>query len=323
MSIQLKPWDANRLKEIVNLWNQELDGQFPMRQELFKVNSFEDKNVYTSGSRIAVNDEDKVIGFVVAKKWQEDLHVAIPSDTGWIQVLLVGRDYRYDGIGSALLKHAEEALKETGMKRILLGRDTWHYFPGIPTQDTETIEWFKARGYSLASSNDNDYDMICHYNNSLQPIMPCIAGVEFSILNKEEKVNLLRFMHRCFPGRWEYEAMKYFEKGGDGREFVIAKKNDKIIGFCRINDPDSPFIAQNVNWAPLIDGKMGGIGPLGIDPVERKNGYGLTLVEAATVFLRARNIHSIVIDWTGLTSFYEKLGYEIWKSYSNYQKEIS
>src|SRR5699024_8165519 len=107
-----------------------------------------------------------------------------------------------------------------------------------------------------------------------------------------------------------------------GREFVVLRKNNRIIGFCRINDEHSPMIAQNVYWAPLITGELGGVGPLGIDENERGQGYGLAIVEAGLAFLRQRGICHIVIDWTDLVNFYKKLGFCPWKGYLVYQKEI-
>ena len=82
------------------------------------------------------------------------------------------------------------------------------------------------------------------------------------------------------------------------------------------------MIAQNVYWAPLFNGKLGGIGPLGVDSAERGNGYGIAIVEAAIAFLRSRDIKNIVIDWTGLVGFYRKLDYEVWKGYTSYRKVL-
>jgi len=100
------------------------------------------------------------------------------------------------------------------------------------------------------------------------------------------------------------------------------KKDDEIVGFCRINDQDSPFIAQNTYWAPLYNNELAGLGPLGIDAKERGNGYGLAIVEAAIAFLRKRGHRRIVIDWTDLVDFYAKLGYQKWKTYHSYKKYL-
>ncbi|MBN6206260.1 GNAT family N-acetyltransferase [Ralstonia pickettii] len=313
------PWDSTRLTEIVTLWNHEIANDFPMRNELFKQNSFDDENVYNEGSQIVVDEDDNVIGFIVAKRWQEKLEIEMAKDIGWIQSLLVDNRYRNQGIGSKLLHHAEAKLKTSGIKNILLGRDPWHYFPGIPTQYEDTAKWFEKRGYKELGK---EFDLIRHYAPSTKSFLPFYENVTFSILEESEKDDLIAFLHRCFPGRWEYEAIHYFEKGGTGREFAVIKKHNQIIGFCRINDAYSPFIAQNVYWAPLFKEELGGVGPLGVDPEERGNGYGLAIVEAGIYFLRERNIHSLVIDWTGLVNFYEKLGFDVWKSYVSLRKDV-
>ncbi len=317
--MRLESWDSKRIKDLVKLWNQELGEEFPMRTALFEQNSFNDKNVLYEGSFIAVDSEDKVVGFIVAKKWQEQLDVGMKEDIGWIQVLLVDHKYRNQGVGERLLTQTEASLKSSGVNQILLGKDPWHYFPGIPEQKTNVMKWFEKRGYEACG---NEHDLICNYDNTDETVLPSFEGVKFSLLDEKDKSDFLSFLHRCFPGRWEYEAIQYFEKGGTGREFVILKRNNEILGFSRINDAHSILIAQNTYWAPLFHEQLGGIGPLGIDPNERGKGYGIAIVEAAITYLRKRAIKRIVIDWTGLVAFYEKIGYEVWKSYRSFKKDL-
>ena len=311
--------DCKWLPDLVTLWNQELGEKFPMREELFNQNSFQDVNVLYEGSQIVVNEDNRVVGFIVTKKWNDSIDVGISATTGWIQVLLVDHEYRNKGIGTKLISHAESKLIESGINHIWLGRDTWHYFPGIPMEYDHTALWFEKRGYVKSGE---DFDLDCHYEKTHDISLPSKDDVEVAIVQPKEKEHLLEFLHHSFPGRWEYEAIQYFQLGGTGREFVVLKKNGKIIGFCRINDSDSPVIAQNVYWSPLYENELGGVGPLGIDASERKHGYGLFIVEAAIQHLRKRGIQSIVIDWTGLVDFYKKLGYEVCKSYYSYQKHL-
>src|SRR5699024_9015775 len=233
------PLEKDRLQDLTALWNKNLGSEFPMTGELFVQNSFQDKNVCYKSSRIAIDEQDKVIGFIVAKRWQEDLDVVMSEGTGWIQVLLVDQEARGKGIGSKLLGHAESELIAAGVKEILLGRDPYHYFPGIPSGYQETVTWFEARGYV---SNGKEYDLLREYTGDEGKALPEIGDVEFTLLAKKEKEAFLAFLHRCFPGRWEYEALEYFRKGGTGREFTVLKKNGHIIGFCRINDEHSPMI---------------------------------------------------------------------------------
>lgn len=311
-------WDREQEDELLDLWNQEIGEDFPMRKDLFVQNSFQDENVCLEASLIAVNQENNVVGFILAKRWQEEIKVNMSEDTGWIQVLLVRKQERNKGIGSALLAHAEARLKAKGMKQILLGRDPYHYFPGVPTIYPAVAAWFDKKGYV---HYENEVDLTNAYDEEEAVEVPRPNNAVFSLLELKDKEAFLDFMRRCFPGRWEYEAVHYFAKGGTGREFVVLKKEGKIIGFCRINDIDSPMIAQNVYWDPLFDTSLGGVGPLGVDANERKQGFGISIVEAAIAFLRKRDIENIVIDWTGLIAFYEKLGFNVWKEYYAYKKE--
>lgn len=315
--MKLIPWSKDRVDELVSLWNKELSTHFPMRKELFIQNSFADINVLEQGSLIAVDSNGKVIGFVVSKMWQEKTQVVMDSKRGWIQVLLVDSEHRGHGIGTSLLEHAEAALKENGAEVLQLAGDPFHYFSGIPDEYPEVQQWFEKFGYY---NKINTFDLINHMSKKYPH--PSNSSATFSILTIEEKEDLLSFLGRCFPGRWEYETIKYFEMGGTGREFVVAKKDGSIIGFCRMNDALSPSIAQNVYWSPLFEQEIGGIGPLGIDPLEQKQGYGLEVVEAAMAYLQGRGIATIIIDWTILVEFYGKLDYKPWKKYGIYLKEL-
>lgn len=317
--LEMTAWNKEYLDALVALWNREMGEDFPMRKELFIQNSFEDVNILWDGSKIALDDSGNVIGFVVSKCFQDDSVDHMPDKTGWIQALVVDTRSQGQGVGTYLLEHAEASLRGKGMQQILLGRDTYHYFPGVPLKYEKAAQWFTSKGYDKQKTY---HDLICSYDMD-EVKKPSISGVHFEWLAADEHETLLTFMHRCFPGRWEYEAKTYFQAGGTGREFVVMKRADKIIGFCRVNDADSPIIAQNVYWAPLFAEEMGGIGPLGIDSAERGQGLGLAIVKAGIATLRERGITNIVIDWTDLVDFYKKLGYSVWKSYDSYQKEIS
>lgn len=317
--MKMMSWNRELLDGVLHLWNRELGKAFPMRKELLEQNSFEAINICWDSSLAVLDDAEHVIGFIIVKCYQDQLDMDMPVRTGWIQALVVDSRFQNQGIGTRLLEHAESKLKDKGMETVLLGRDPKHYFPGVPHVCERAAVWFASRGYEKQGT---DYDLARSYDSSESITYPAIGGVSFDVLDENEKSELMQFLHRCFPGRWEYEAATYFQDGGSGREFVVLKKDDRIIGFCRINDADSPVIAQNVYWAPLFQEALGGIGPLGVDAAERGHGYGLAIVEAGIAVLRNRGVKHIVIDWTGLIDFYQKLGYHIWKSYDAYRKVL-
>jgi predicted N-acetyltransferase YhbS len=65
----------------------------------------------------------------------------------------------------------------------------------------------------------------------------------------------------------------------------------------------------------LLGKFYGGLGPLGIAKAHRKRGLGLAIVALAVEDLKKRGVQRMCIDWTTLTDFYGKLGFEVWKRY--------
>src|SRR5690606_2089447 len=194
----------------------------------------------------------------------------MPATVGWIQCMLVGKLFQNEGLGSELLRHAEQTLLEAGVDEIRLGRDPWHYFPGVPLEYDASIRWFEKRGYVKGGV---ETDLIRNVQDSgLYKLSN--SAEHYRLLTKDDIPSLLEFLERAFPGRWHYEAIHYEMIGGIGREFIGFFMEGELRGFCRINDSQSPVIAQNVYWSQLCKGEMGGIGPLGIDREIRGNHFG-------------------------------------------------
>lgn len=302
--------------DIVELWNKEIGDRFPMSVALWNQNTKTEPNVMNEGS-LAVVEEGRLRGFIVVKRYMEKLDVQMPTTVGWIQCMLVGMSSRNEGIGSKLLRLAEQALLDAGVEEIRLGRDPWHYFPGVPLEDETTINWFEKHGYVKGGV---ETDLIRDVGGGEFYKLTNPSG-HYRLLTQADIPSLLRFLERVFPGRWHYEAIHYQMISGTGREFIGFFMDDDLQGFCRVNDPQSPVIAQNVYWSALRHGEMGGIGPLGIDRAIRGHHFGIDLVKAAANELISRGVSDIVIDWTQLTAFYGKLGFTPWKQYQSMTKQ--
>lgn len=303
--------------DIVALWNEEIGDRFPMSIALWNQNTTNEPNVLKEGS-LAVMEKGELNGFIVAKRYSEKLEATMPTSVGWIQSMLVRKSCRNQGLGSNLLQLAERALIEAGVEEIRLGRDPWHYFPGVPLEDQTSIHWFEKQGYIKGGIETDlikdvrDRELFSLTNSS----------EHYRLLTKDDIPSLLRFLKRTFPGRWHYEALHYDLIGGSGREFIGFFIEDELLGFCRLNDPKSPVIAQNVYWSALRQGQLGGIGPLGIDREIRGSHFGIDLVKSAANELIGRGMTEIVIDWTQLVAFYGKLGFTPWKQYQSMAKTV-
>ncbi|EHQ62350.1 GCN5-like N-acetyltransferase [Paenibacillus dendritiformis C454] len=322
MDVNVIPLQAEWLVPMLDLWNRELGEHFPMREELLRYNTLQDVNVYAPGSWLAHGPDGTLLGFVIAKTWQEEERgMKLGEGGGWIQALVVRSEARGRGLGSRLLALAEEALQSAGVDKVFMGRDPWHYFPGVPTALASARPWLERRGYRFLYEV---HDLYASVKNEPAVRPAYSGGAQARLLECSDREEMLRFFRRCFPGRWYYEAQCYWERGGQGREFLgLLTESGEMIGFCRVNDEASPYIAQNTYWAPLVPEPLGGIGPLGVDSRYRGKGYGLALVEEGIAELQARGMKHLVIDWTELVDFYAKLGFQPWKSYDLMAKSWS
>ncbi|MCG3088113.1 GNAT family N-acetyltransferase [Sporosarcina cyprini] len=308
--------DEVKPERIISLWNRSIGGRFPMTNELWQQNTVDDRSVMREAS-LAVVEGQELLGIIVAKRPEEHNEMAMQK-MGWIQCLLVDENARNKGIGNRLLECAEEAFRKQGITDIRLGRDMRHYFPGVPAEDTSAIDWFTKRGYVCETV---ETDLIAHVKG-WEPYELENGLQHFRLLTEKELPQLLEFLERSFPGRWHEEAKNYVLLNGTGREFIGLFENDQLQGFCRMNDGASPQIGPNTYWRKLVQGELGGIGPLGIDRSLRGRGFGLDIVKAGANELMKRGVNSIVIDWTQLVSFYEKLGFTPWKQYQTMSKQL-
>ncbi|KGR77717.1 GNAT family N-acetyltransferase [Ureibacillus manganicus] len=303
------------INRIVQLWNKCLGTSFPITEELWVQNTVNDINLQRTGS-VAVVEDQELLGFVIAKQFKEITPTLMSQEIGWIQCLLVKPEARGKGVGRTLLQNAESSFQN--VKEIRLGRDPWHYFPGVPLEQPDTIKWFEYKGYTKDSIEIDLVKRVVDEN----PFTLSNSKDHFRVLTKEDLPQLLNFLNDVFPGRWHYEAYRYTQINSTGREFMGFFIDGELKGFCRMNDPESPMIAQNVYWSKLFSSPLGGIGPLGIDRAVRGSNFGLDLVKAAVNELMARGMHHIVIDWTQLERFYGKLGFTKWKQYQTMSKGV-
>lgn len=320
--MRMKPLTEKHRNGILSLWNQEWTELFPLRDRLIEQNVYHDPNWLREGSWVAIDELGGLIGFVIAKGYRDELEpFGIPRELGWIQALLVAKQARGKGIGSELLRRAEDALRRHGASRVMLGNDLQsRLFPGLPEPKAVTKQWFEKRGYSY---REDVHDLVNHYADGEKVELPELQGASLSIATGSDRERMEAFMSRCFPGAWDYQHREYWKRGGTGREYVLLERDGEVIGFCRMNDDQSPLLAQNIYWAQTFDAPLGGIGPLGIDEGYRGYRYGISIVQAAIHYLLERGNRSIVIDTTPFVDFYGKLGYGTWRTYAKYEKSLT
>lgn len=292
----------------MDLWNQEMGFIYPITKSLYdqNVTNYNQKKVF-----VAYKD-DVLVGFVIAKKYENEDLMSY-NNLGFISLIYVAKKHRKQGIGSSLLRLAEEYLKDK--TTINIGKDIYNFFPGVPCDfDNLTDIWLEKRGYV---GERYTHDLI-NYNPKKIPLRE--DNFTYKLCTLEDKDALLEFMKNNFQGRWYFEASSYFANGGTGKEYSICKDQDKVIAFARTNDRDFSIIHYNTTWYHRFN-NLGGVGPLGVDKNYRGLNLGYNIVAYGINTLIDKSITEIIIDWTGLLEFYQQFGFEVWKSFKYMAKK--
>lgn len=189
----------------------------------------------------------------------------------WLRVLIVDRQARRRGIGSALLADAERR----GVS--VIGAEPGNYFtPGVLETDAP---FFRARGYAETAETWNLFaDTAAPHPGPL----PARAG-------RGDRERVLDFIEENFGPIWRFEAAKAFDR--DVPPLFITEENGAITGFA----------AHDVNNRGL-----GFFGPTGVAKSMRGRGLGCELLRASLADLGRLGFARAVIPWTDALDFYRK-----------------
>lgn len=304
-------------EKMYNLWNQEYGYIYPISKELFERNL---SNIYQNASFIAYDDE-QVVGFIISKIWNDPFYIPTYSESGWISLFFVKKEYRGKGIGSTLFEYSENELRRIGKKIIYLGKDYLNFFPGLPVDLKSSEEWFKKKGFERPYDT---FDLIKNLKVCGKEKLPLKnKNIIFRIARLSDKEQLLDFIKKNWPGRWLKETIDYFDNGGTGREYAIGLDNGQICAFAKICYPRTKMelISYSLTWRNRFVA-LGGIGPLGVDISYRHRNLGYDIVAFANNVLIDSSASDIIIDWTGLLDFYRHMKFEVFKSYYYLNKKL-
>lgn len=225
-----------------------------------------------------------------------------------ILALCVAPEYRCGGIGSSLLRQAEEAMRQAGYKTYILGRSTAGYLcQGVPyAKDAPVPVFFEKRGYVAAWSS---IDMVLNLHEfSLQTLAlrPQPDGVIFRMASPKELCDV-----RVAVAQTEPYWVRFY--AGDISVFV-AEFEGEIVGFV--------LLLSDMCFATNFLGRVGGLGCLGVVPKWREKGIGLRLAAHATQALLERGMDWSYLGYTWLEDWYGRLGYRVYARFWMGEKHL-
>ncbi len=250
-----------------------------------------------------VEQGGRLVGFALARA---PLRPWAALDVGHVALLAVDPDAQRRGVGAALWATAVAALHARGRTRVRLGADPERLLPGVPVAAPPgTWRFLRARG---AVPGAFEADLLLDLRVPVTaPPLP--AGVTLVADAPDEASALVA---RAFPGRWADEVRRCADAG---TTVLTLRQGDRAVGFCVAARPSDAVLVGGLAWTATLPGRVGGLGPLGLEAEARGTGLGLALVAAAARWQQEAGADTAVIDWTDLTRFYGRLGAFVWRAY--------
>ncbi len=308
--------ELSNYDELIRLWNQEYQNIYPITKELWMRNI---ENIDYDASFVAYI-KDEIVGFILGKTWNDEYLIESYLNVGWVSLIFVKKSERKKKIGTTLLNECFNAFNLKNKKIVYLGKDVHNFFPGLPVDFSKNIPFFEKNGFKYSYQT---FDLI-RRNEEKLPLKNINCGFTFRKANLLDKDEIIKFINKNWPGRWTYEAIEYFNKGGNGNEYLLSINNqNEICAFVKVCYPNTNInhISNSFTWYKRFDA-LGGIGPLGVTPSYRGRHLGYDIVAYAVNILIDEQASDLIIDWTGLLEFYRTLGFEVWKSYYYLTKKI-
>jgi GNAT superfamily N-acetyltransferase len=187
----------------------------------------------------------------------------------YLRLLAVDPARRRQGVGTALLRDAEEHAR-------IVGAEAGNYFtPGVPEP---LADFFLHRGYVETARTQN---LIASTD------FEAPAGVRRA--SRDERERVLAFIDHEFGSSWRFEAARAFD--AELPTIFVADDDGVLTGF-------SAHEANNRG--------LGTFGPTGVAHAARGRGIGTRLLLASLADLRRLGYARAVIPWTDAVDYYRR-----------------
>lgn len=220
-----------------------------------------------------------------------------------LRLVCVSEKYRRQGIGSELIRRAEERIRENGFDKITAGGFSSGLFIGVPAESIDnSCPFWEKRGYvktggcaemkrSLSELDAAEYDI------------PVPEGTKFGICPVSPEL-------KNAVASVDEDWVQYFEDS----EVFCGYLNGEIASFCILGDDETCIISDG--------GRTGSVGCVGTVPKFRRKGIGLKMVLLAMEKLKKRGCESCFIHYTHVYDWYAKVGCKVFLWECFYEKQL-
>ncbi|HQC74643.1 MAG TPA: GNAT family N-acetyltransferase [Bacilli bacterium] len=285
-------------------WNEEFHNSFPLSQRLGNEKVIQANPNY-QGDVFTYELKGEVVGVLILKYYLRD---DFPKNL-YLSLLYVLPTKRHQGVGGQLLNFAIAYAKKHGFRKVITGSDPSCLFSGVFINHNPDVHaFFQKRHFTEVYKNMN---LICV--NKPQTIHSKMIRI---VASEAEKQAVLAMIKQHFSKRWWLDV-----RDAQWEELIMMQDQGQVIGFLRLSHESFKQLANSMNLHQKYQ-HLGGIGPLGIIPFYRGRGLGKQIVQWALNHLFQMGCSEVIVDWTGLVSFYQGCGFShISQEYIIYQYE--
>jgi mycothiol synthase len=318
---QIRAFDGRDTASLLSCWAKAL----PL--DAITLDDLENKVLldanFEHGSLMVAHTDKGVAGFIVTFVLNKPIEkVGFREDTGYISAFGVDPEFRRQGIGAALLGHAEQFFRARSRKLVVLAPYTPNYFvPGVDKDHySDGISFLQNRGfteYSEALAADaliSKFELtpdVLEKQNSL-----ATEGIQIRHYCRTDLLPFMQFLRNHMPGPWVEDARRNLLELAAGRfpedaiwvaiDTQTHDGNEKIIGFCQHEHEH--------------------FGPFGVSEEYQGKGIGSVLLARTLYQMRIRGCHSAWVLWTGeraLKGVYGRLGFTLTRRFAVMKKELA
>lgn len=296
------------LEAVFSLWQTTLNTDWQLDYATFS-QLIDEVPVYRTEDRlVAYTDNGEIVGFVATQAPEG-------SSEASLVLLMVNTEWQRQGIGKQLHAAALQHLTEFGPRRTQLGGGAPRIWPGVSTE-LNVGSFFQKQGWDYTLETTDLIQDLTNYSPPADALNPLTAHSTILQLATAADYNeICDFQKLEFPN-WLDAYLEVMDLD-DYNDILLVRssKSNELMGMVIMYSAASNPKRTDVNWKIEFGANAGSIGCVGIAKAAHGQGLGSAMMTQANKILRECGVGICFIGWTTRVSFYQHLGYQIWKTY--------
>lgn len=314
--MQIRPYRGADERALLEVWNAAMTAD-NISPQIFHTRVLLDPNFTPENLPVAVED-GRVVGFMLVITRQVPLFLqGLEPEDAWVTAFGVLPEYQRRGIGSALLAHVIDRLRNDARRKLAISPYVPNYFtPGVDVDAyPAALALLRNHGFQVfeeATSMGVDLSgfRIPDEVLALERQREAEDGLTIRPVESADLPELMPFIVHHFGWDWFRHAQDYLLDRFSGHNphqvaFMVARQHGKIVGYCQQ--------------------RLERFGPFGVDPACRNLGVGRLLLFRCLAAMSAQQVYFAYFLWTGedAARLYARAGFKPRRRFALFAKDLT